>query len=103
MDNNAERDQSLLARFFLPLQAALALWRRSLRAALAAGTTYENVRGAGAPHGVAAEAAFRILTKEERPKLPEVVTAAQSTLTATAGSPDGGIAQPGWPAPQASS
>ena len=100
MDNNATRDGSLLARFFLAVCAAPTLWRRSRRAALAAGTTYENARSAGAPHGVAAEAAFKILTKEKRPELPEVVAEAQSTRVEAADNPGSGVVKPGWPASQ---
>ncbi|HWV82242.1 MAG TPA: hypothetical protein VNZ50_12490 [Hyphomicrobiaceae bacterium] len=103
MDHNATREGSLFARPFLAVCAALGLWRRSRSAALAAGKTYENARGAGAPHDIAAGAAFRVLTKEERPELPEVVTAAQSAPAGAADIPDDGIASPCWPAARGSS
>jgi hypothetical protein len=101
MNNNMPIGGSLLARFFLPLRAALDLWRRSRCAAFAAGRTYENARGAGAPHDAAAEAAFEALTKEERPGLPEVAPGAHAVPAA----PDASssvIGRPGWPAAQGS-
>ncbi len=79
MDNNARTDGAFLGRFLATVRTALGLWRHSRAAARAAGRTYENARSAGAPHGIAAEAAFQILTKEERPALPEVVPERQST------------------------
>lgn len=103
MDNNAERDQSLLARFFLAAGAALALWRRSRHAALAAGRTYENARGAGAPHDAAAGAAFKILTREERPSLPEVASAPNAATADASDTASGKLTGPAWPTPQGSS
>lgn len=102
MDNNATRDASLLARFFLTARAALDLWRRNRRAAFAADRAYVNARGGGATHDVATEAAFRILTKEERPELPDVVSAAQSVPAAGADTADNSVGRPGWPTPQGS-
>lgn len=92
-----------LARFFLAVRTALGFWRRNRRAALAAGKTYENARGAGAPHAVAAEAAFRILTKEERPELPHVVSETQPVRAGVVDSPARSGARPDWPEPQGSS
>ncbi len=81
MDNDVRADGPLLGRFLPAVCAALGLWRHTRRAALAAGRTYENARSAGAPPDAAAEAAFKILTKEERPALPEVVPGTQSVPT----------------------
>jgi hypothetical protein len=103
MDNNAERDRSLLASFFRPLRAALALWRRSRHAALAAGRTYENARGAGTPHDAAAEAAFKVLTKEERPSLPDVASVPNVGPGEASNASSGNVTGPAWPTPQGSS
>ena len=102
MDTNVPKDGSPLARFLLAARAALALWRGSRHAALAAGRTYENARGAGTSHHAAAEAAFETLTKEERPTLPEVAPGSHAIPSAPDGSTSR-IARPGWPAAQGSS
>ena len=99
MDDDATRDGSLLARLFLAACAALGLWRCSRCAALAAERAYGNARSDGIPHSAAAEAAFKVLTNEQRPKLPDVVAETQSTPEAIVDVPRRGVG-PAWPAPQ---
>jgi hypothetical protein len=67
MDDAPRRNRSALAPLVHPLRAALHLWWRTWRAALAAEEAHVTKRAQGAPRKVAADAAFKALTGEERP------------------------------------
>lgn len=100
MDNDATRNGSTLGAIFVRLSATIGRWRCSQRAALMAADTYEATRSTGAPHEVAANAAFQALTGDERPMLPDGADTAQSLQAAPLHCPESEGRPAGWAAPQ---
>ena len=100
MDNDATRNGSTLGTLFGRLSTAMGRWHCSRRAALAAADTYEAMRTTGAPHDVAANAAFEALTGNERPRLPDGTDTAQPLRTEPLHRPESEGRTAGWAAPQ---
>lgn len=100
MNNDATRIGSTLRALFGRLSAAIGRWRCSRRAALMAADTYEATRSTGAPHDVAANAAFEALTGNERPVLPDGADTAQSLQADPLHRPESEGRTTGWAAPQ---
>jgi hypothetical protein len=61
------------------LGGVLHLWRRILRAARAAEETYTTDRAHGVAHNIAAREAFEVLTRDDQPAAPEIVSGTGAT------------------------
>lgn len=83
-----------------PRWHALRLWSRVWHTALVAEDAYETTRARGAPRDVAAGTAFRALTDDDRPALPEITADAQSPLVDTRAFADHEAGTPGSLAPR---
>ncbi len=70
------------------LSRALRHWLRAWRASIAAEDTYETTRRQAVPRQVATHAAFKALTGDDRPALPDVAASAQALQSEARGAPE---------------